>query len=216
MQKHKSIMGAKMVSQLIISCLVVQFLLLLLFIQLMVPLLHRELALYVPIARLEQTVKINKVFLLHATRERFRQWPHDEQGNIKMTGRELSLLDYQGVFAAPESHLSRAFGCSFVPWIIFPLGLRFFTRTAVQLKQDEHSRGARLISEKELEAKNDGTGILVINRIIIPDALYKRHLPVAGQTGLGKTTVLFQHLGKIQKMRRRAILNDSRLHRRTA
>ncbi len=66
MQKHRAIMSGKMCFQLFIGCLVMQLLLMLLFIQLIVPLLHRELALYWPVVRLEQLVRVNRVFLLHA------------------------------------------------------------------------------------------------------------------------------------------------------
>jgi hypothetical protein len=54
-QKHRALMTGKMYFQLSISCLVAQLLLMLLLIQLMVPLLHRELAHFWPIARLETT-----------------------------------------------------------------------------------------------------------------------------------------------------------------
>lgn len=47
-------MNGKMCCQILISCLVTQFLFVLILIQLMVPLLHRELVLYWPIAPLEQ------------------------------------------------------------------------------------------------------------------------------------------------------------------
>jgi type IV secretory pathway TraG/TraD family ATPase VirD4 len=208
-QKHKTIMAVKMYSQLFVSCLFVQFLLVLLFIQLMVPLLHRELALYWPIARLEQSLGINQVFLLHATADRLKHWPHDKEGNVRISGRDLvPQISYKAVFTAPKAHLFRACLCSFVAWILFPLGRRFFSKAAVKIKQDEHIRGARLVTEKEIVVKNDRTGILAINRIIIPDAVSKRHILIVGQTGSGKSTVLEQHRDKIQKMKRRAIVND--------
>lgn len=207
-QKHRAIMTGKMCFQLSIGCLLMQLLLMLLFIQLMVPLLHRELALYWPIAWLEQQVRVNKTFLLHATNDRLKQWHHDEEGNVKMKGRDLVRLSYKAVFTAPEAHVDRAILCSFFAWILWPVGLRFFSRTAVGIKQDEHIRGAQLITEQEIAAQNDGTGILPVGRIIIPEALSKRHLLIAGQTGSGKSTVLFQHLDQIQQSKRRAVVND--------
>ena len=114
-------MSGKMCFQLFIGCLVMQLLLMLLFIQLMVPLLHRELVLYWPVARFEQQVRVNLIFLLHATRDRLQQWHHDEEGNIKMSGRDLARLSYQAVFTAPEAHVDRPYWVhslrgSFGPW----------------------------------------------------------------------------------------------------
>jgi type IV secretory pathway TraG/TraD family ATPase VirD4 len=207
-QKHRAIMSGKMCFQILIGCWVAQFLLVLILIQLMVPLLHRELALYLPIARLEQLVKKNRMYLLHATKDRFQLWPHDKEGNIRMSSREVSRLSYKAVFIAPEAHLDRAILLSFLAYGIFPLGLRFCRGTAAKIKEDEHIRGARLITEEEIAAQNDGTGILRIGKIEIPDPLSKRHLLIAGQTGSGKSTVLFQFIDKIQQKLRRVIAND--------
>lgn len=207
-QKHRVIMSGKMCCQLLIGCLAAQLLLGLILIQLMVPLLHRELALYWPVARLEQLVKKNRSYLLHATQERLQRWPHDRKGNVRMSGRDLARLSYQAVFSAPEAHWDRAILLSFLAYGIFPLGLRFSGGSAVKIKDDEHIRGARLITEEEIASRNDGTGILSLGKIIIPEALSKRHLLIAGQTGSGKSTLLFQHLDQIQQAKRRAVVND--------
>lgn len=207
-QKHRAIMTGKMYCQLSIGCLVMQLVVLLLFIQVMVPLLHRELAWYWPVATLEQRVGVNRVFLLHATTNRLQHWRHDVGGTVTMSGQDLARLSYRAVFCAPQAHLDRALLCSFLAWFLWPVGLRFFNKTAVTIKNDEHIRGARLITEKEVAAQNDGTGILSLGRIIIAEALSKRHLLIAGQTGSGKSTVLFQHLDRIQQAERRAVVND--------
>jgi hypothetical protein len=107
-QKHRAIMRGKMYAHLIIGCLVAQLILFLVLVQLLVPLLHRELALYRPIARMQQMVKMNKVFLLHATKDRLTSWPHETQGNIKMSGRDVAGLSYRAVFTAPEACLNWA------------------------------------------------------------------------------------------------------------
>ncbi len=125
-----------------------------------------------------------------------------------MSGRDLARLSYKAVFTAPGAHVDRAILWSFLAWLFWPLGLRVFNRTAVKIKKDEHIRGAQLITEKDIAAQNDGTGILPLGRIMIPEALSRRHLLIAGQTGSGKSTVLFQHLDRIQKAERRAVVND--------
>jgi hypothetical protein len=202
-QKHRAIMTGKMGFQISVACLVAQLILLLLLIQLMVP--------FSPRARL---------VLAHCSagaagkgeqnaRDRLPKWPHDAAGIVKASGRDMiRKISYKFVFTAPEAHWDRAILLSFLAWFLWSLGLRFFAKATVKIKDSEHIRGAQLITEQDIEAHNDGTGILPISRIIIPDTLSKRHLLIAGQTGSGKSTVLIQHLDKIQRAKRRAIVND--------
>ena len=61
------------------------------------------------------------------------------------------------VFNAQEAHLDRAILCSFLAWSIFLLGPRFFRSSTVKIKEDEHIRGVRLITEEDIAVRNDGS-----------------------------------------------------------
>ena len=207
-QKHRAIMTAKMYSQIAVCCLAAQLASLLLLMQLMVPLLHRELALKWPIARLEQMVHVDERFHLHAP-GRLLAWQHTSSGIVEMTAQELIRnIAYRRVFTSKEARWGWALLLSFLPWFLCPLMLRFFSKTAVRIKEDAHIRGAKLITEAQIQAGTDGTGILQLGKITIPEMLSRRHLLIAGQTGSGKSTVLIQHLDAIQRAGRRAVAND--------
>lgn len=117
-------------------------------------------------------------------------------------------VSYRRIFTSKEAHWGWAVACSFPAWLFWPVAIRFFHRATAKIKDNEHIRGAELITEEEIRAQTDGTGILFIGRIRIPESVSRRHLLIAGQTGSGKSTILIQHLAAIQNSKRRAIVND--------
>jgi hypothetical protein len=149
--------------------------------------------------------KMNKVFLLHATKEWLTTWPHDAQGNIMMSGRDVAGLSYRVEFSAPDAHLNWVFYGSFVAWLLFPMGLRFFNRSTAKINKDEHLRGARLITENEMAAKNDGTGILRIGKInehkaaLVTLSSYRQHEAVVAIV-LGNGSI-FTHIFEMRRAR---------------
>ena len=209
-RKHRAIMTGKMCFQIAVGCLLAQLLLLVVLIDVMVPRLHRELALKWPLARLQQLMSVNGVFRLRTVEEgRLPAWPRNSHGVVEVTARELVRnVSYRRVFTSKEAHWGWAIACSFPAWLFWPVVIRFFHIATAKIKDNEHIRGAELITEEEIRAQTDGTGILFIGRIRIPESVSRRHLLIAGQTGSGKSTILIQHLAAIQNSKRRAIVND--------
>lgn len=220
--KHRTIMTSKMYLLIAAACVMAQvaFVIFLVNISIknapfignieLVSQLHRELAWKWPIAWLEHFSFINSTFHLHAAGYGgLLKWPHDEMGIVEMSAKDIiDNIPYSQVFSANSAHWGRAVGLSFLAWLIFPSTVGYFRRETDKIKSDEHIRGARLITEKDIQKETDGTGILPIGSIIIPEALSRRHLLIAGQTGSGKSTVLMQHLDAIMEARRRALVND--------
>ena len=169
------------------------------------PSLYRELLWKWPVAHLAAPVFPKGTFHLYAPR-RLQSWPHDANGYVAMTAVQLiKTVDY-GMVLMP---LRFPFVCSFLSWLFcLPLFYFYCRRITAHIKDKEHIRGAHLITESDIRAQSDGTGILPIGSIRISESLSRRHLLIAGQTGSGKSTVLFQHLEAIQKAGRRAIVND--------
>jgi type IV secretory pathway TraG/TraD family ATPase VirD4 len=120
----------------------------------------------------------------------------------------ISHIPYRRIFTSKEARWGWALLLSFFPWLFSPWLLRFFRKTAASIKEDSHIRGARLITEAQIKKETDGSGILKLGTITIPEILSRRHLLIAGQTGSGKSTLLIQHLGAIQRAGRRAVVND--------
>jgi hypothetical protein len=117
-----------------------------------------------------------------------------------MSGRNVAGLSCRAVFTAPEAHLNWAFYGSFLAWILFPLGLRFFNRSTAKINKDEHRRGARLITENKMAANNDGTGILHIGKVTISES---RVRPVRENLRCFASSWT-----RSRKRNRRAIVND--------
>ena len=218
-QKHRIMMTLKMLFQIAIFCLVLQILLFWVGMQIprfgiyggkfqtaeRVPEIYREFIWKYPAARFVQQFGINPTFHLYAP-DRLRKWPHDSRGFVAWKARDLiRYVKYEQVLRAYRL----PFYLSFLSWAcLWPLALFYVRRATAKIKDNEHIRGARLISEAEVRAKCDGSGILPIASIRIAESLSRRHLLIAGQTGSGKSTVLVQHLDVIQKAERRAIVND--------
>lgn len=169
------------------------------------PSLYRELLWKWPAARLTHHLLLNPAFHLYAP-ERLQSWPHDANGYVTMTARQMiGTIDYKMVL----NPLRFPFAFSFLSWFCcLPLVFFYCRRVTSRIKDNEHIRGARLITASEIQSQSDGTGILPIGKARISESLSRRHLLIAGQTGSGKSTVLIQHLAAIQRAGRRAIVND--------
>lgn len=228
-QKHRLMMTAKMFFQISAACLTLQTLFFLLAFKVpryalerreeahgcpaslvirsaeRVPGVYRELVWKYPVARLARSVRLDPTFRIHAP-GRLAGWPHDARGYVAMSARDiLRTVDYRQVLKAYRFPLV----FSFLSWLcVWPVALWYVRRLTARIKDQEHIRGARLITEKEIRLESDETGILPIASICIPESLSRRHVLIAGQTGSGKSTVLIQHLFAIQNAKRRAIAND--------
>ncbi|MBJ6749921.1 type IV secretion system DNA-binding domain-containing protein [Geomonas anaerohicana] len=218
-QKHRFMMSLKMLVQISTSCLTLQVLLF--WLALKIPLfqiidgrivtsdrlpgVYRELTWKYPAARLVQKVGLNPTFHIYAPGW-LKKLPHDNSGFVACRARELTqCIDYRLIMRAYRF----PFFFSFLSWACIWPGFFFYARWATaRIKDNEHIRGARLITEAEIRSKCDGSGILPIASIKLPESLSRRHLLVAGQTGSGKSTVMMQHVDAVQKARRRAIVND--------
>ena len=210
-QKHRVIMTAKMCLQISIACILLQ---LIIFCALIawetaytnrIPPLFRELVWKWPVAGLTRHLPFANIFHLYVP-HRLHSWHHDPNGMVTMTAREVfETFSYRLVLAPLKLPLA----LSFVSWFLcWPLSILYFRRSTARIKDDEHIRGARLITEKEICSESGNTGILPIASIYISESLSRRHLLIAGQTGSGKSTVLIQHLAAIQTAKRRALAND--------
>lgn len=193
--KHRVIMSGKMYAEVGVVCLVAQVILLVAASHFFVDDLHRELAWKYPIARATNSLFLKPIFHLPL------------HGKIvELTGADVASLDTSAVYLGCGWFMTIL--ASFGAWLLGLPMMRFFGKTTTKIKEDEHIRGAKLISEREIQAQTDGTGILPLGRIIISEELSGRHILIAGQTGSGKSTVLIQHLDSIQKAKRRALVND--------
>ncbi len=94
--------------------------------------------------------------------------------------------------------------------LLFPLGLRYFSSVTKDIKEDEHVSGARLISEKALAKSEPATGILKFGTVHLSHETERTHIFIAGQTGSGKSTALFQQLDSIQRANRRCLIIDNK------
>lgn len=228
-QKHRLMMTVKMFFQISVACLALQALFFLLAFKIpryavtraapvsggtsswviksaeRVPGVYREFLWKYPAARLAQSFRLNPTFHVYAP-DRLVKWPHDARGYVTMRAYDIVRnVDYRLVLNAYRV----PFFFSFLSWIcVWPVALCYVRRVTARIKDQEHIRGALLITEKAIRAESDGTGILPVSSILIPEALSRRHILIAGQTGSGKSTVLIQHLAAIQKAHRRAIAND--------
>jgi hypothetical protein len=203
-QKYRAIMTGKMGFQISVACLVAQLILLLLLIQLMVPLFHRELALYWPIARLEQLVRVNKTFPLHA-RDRLPKWPHDAAGIVKASGRDMiRKISYKFVFTVPEAHWDRAILLSFLAWFLWPLGLRFFAKATVKIKDSEHIRGVRqpvphnrsmatIVQNRELPGEIRVATVFDVGSTIRPIWFEQIEFPAEGRIFVTKVNMIWSY-----------------------
>jgi type IV secretory pathway TraG/TraD family ATPase VirD4 len=197
----------------IAGCITLQLMLLVMLVRVqvnvafeMVPAPHRELALKWPVARLEQALSSNGKFRLHSEGP-VHWWNGKRAQVVEVNARELVTLPYGRVFTSPNAHWVRAVGFSFLAWLLFPISLWQLAKETRKIKDDEHIRGAQLRTEDEVAADTVG-GILTIGRIHISEALSRRHILIAGQTGSGKSTLMIQHLASIQAAGRRALVND--------
>ncbi|UPU37867.1 type IV secretion system DNA-binding domain-containing protein [Geomonas paludis] len=228
-QKHRLMMTVKMFFQISAFCLALQTLFFLLAFKVprwsidrtaatpgrpgawiirnaeRVPGVYREFLWKYPVAHLVQSVRLNPTFHIYAP-GRLVKWPHDADGYVSMRAQEiLRNVDYRQVLKAYRF----PFFCSFLGWIcVWPAALWYVRRTTTRIKEQEHIRGARLVTEEAISSETDASAILPIASILIPEALSRRHILIAGQTGSGKSTVLIQHIAAIQKAKRRAIVND--------
>lgn len=218
-QKHRVMMSLKMLFQISTSCLILQVLLFWLGMKLplfqiidgrvvtseRVPGVYRELTWKYPAARLVQQVGLNPTFRIYAPGW-LKSLPHDANGFVVCRARDVTrCINYRLVMRAYRF----PFFFSFLSWAcLWPAALIYVRWATAKIKDNEHIRGARLITEAEIRAKCDGSGILPIASIRMPESLSRRHLLVAGQTGSGKSTVMIQHVDAVQKAQRRAIVND--------
>lgn len=170
-----------------------------------VPGVYREFLWKYPVAHLVQSVRVNPTFSIYAP-DRLARWPHDTRGYVSMRAHDiLRNVNYRQVLMAYRF----PFFFSFLGWVcVWPAALWYVRRVTRNIKEQEHIRGARLITEKAICSETDASAILPVASILIPEALSRRHILIAGQTGSGKSTVLIQHLAAIQKAKRRAIAND--------
>uniref|UniRef100_C6DZ92 Sigma 54 interacting domain protein n=1 Tax=Geobacter sp. (strain M21) TaxID=443144 RepID=C6DZ92_GEOSM len=227
-QKHRLTMTVKMLFQISAACLALQALFFLLAFKIprysvtrttssdhsaswvirrveRVPGVYREFLWKYPLAHLARSFRLDPTFHIYAPR-RLAGWPHDAQGYVAMRAHDLvQNVLYGEVLKAYRFPLA----FSFLSWVcVWPMAIRYVRRVTARIKDQEHIRGARLITEKEIHSESDGTGILPVASIRIPEDLSRRHILIAGQTGSGKSTVLIQHLAAIQNATRRAIAND--------
>ncbi|GFO63615.1 type IV secretion system DNA-binding domain-containing protein [Geomonas paludis] len=228
-QKHRLLMTVKMFFQISALCLALQALFFLLAFKVprysvertvavtgqpaswvirsaeRVPGVYREFLWKYPVALLVQSVRLNPTFHIYAP-DRLAGWPHNTRGYVTMKAQAIVRnVDYRQVLNGYRF----PFFFSFLSWLcVCPAAIWYARRVTARIKDQEHIRGARLITEKSIRSETDGTGILPIASICIPELLSRRHILIAGQTGSGKSTVLIQHLAAIQKAGRRAIAND--------
>jgi type IV secretory pathway TraG/TraD family ATPase VirD4 len=227
-QKHRLMMTVKMFFQISAACLALQALFFLLAFKIprysvtwtkateraaswtirsaeRVPGVYREFLWKYPLAHLARSLRLDPTFHIYAP-HRLAGWPHDAQGYVAMRAHDMvQNVLYGEVLKAYRFPLA----FSFLSWAcLWPLAIWYVRRVTARIKDQEHIRGARLITEKAIRSESDGTGILPVASIRIPEALSRRHILIAGQTGSGKSTVLIQHLAAIQNAGRRAIAND--------
>jgi type IV secretory pathway TraG/TraD family ATPase VirD4 len=196
--KHRVIMTGKMYFTIVVMCVAFQVVSLIAALFHFIPVWDLELLWKWPVAQLLATSPLNPTFHFHMP-----------QGVVSITAKELvTNFKYTDLFNDVDAPWGKAFALSFLAWGFLPLSLRFFSRATTQIKDDEHIRGAQLITEAEIKNKSDGTGILPMGSFKISEELSRRHLLIAGQTGSGKSSVLIHHLDAIQKSRRRALAND--------
>lgn len=193
--KHSIIMTGKMYLEIGVICLIAQAALIGILSHLFVDTLHRQLAWKYPIAVAAHYLYLKPVFNLPM------------QGQIMpVAGAEIAATSISEIYKSGGWAIS--FLASFGAWFLAPVVLRYFSKRTSNIKEDEHIRGAKLIAESEIEAQTDGTGILPIGSITISEDLSRRHILVAGQTGSGKSTLINQQIGAIQRANRRCIAND--------
>ena len=192
--KHRVIMTGKMYTEIGAACLAIQALLLFFMAFVFVDALHLQLAWKYPLAKATNFLFLKPVFRLPLNGE-----------IVPVSGAKIAALAPSSVYDAKIWFPAILISCC--AWLMaFPL-LRFFGRTTAKIKEDEHIRGAKLITEANIRTQTKG-GILPVASIQISEELSRRHILIAGQTGSGKSTVILQHLDAITKAKRRAVVND--------
>ena len=196
--KYRVLMSLKMACEIMIACLIAQAIFALIASRYLVPEPYWELSWKYPIAKVANSLFLYPSFIFHT------------DGNASVyTAAYVASLDSGSVYGgivAGKWYLSFLLSCS--AWVFSIPLYRYFYSNSKNIKNDEHIRGARLIAESEISLQTDGTGILPMGKILIPESLSRRHIFIGGQTGSGKSTVLIQHVDAIQRAQRRALVND--------
>jgi type IV secretory pathway TraG/TraD family ATPase VirD4 len=197
--KHRLIMTSKMYMEVAFACIVAQIVAFISIANFIVDPLNFGLAMKYPFACLSKYCYLHLSFNL----------PIKGQ-IIPVDAAEIASLMPHEIYLSAAWATSAMF--SFVAWFCAPIMLGYFRGRTNYLQQDEHVRGAKLITEDEVAAaarKVDCDGIIPIgSKIILPEAFECRHFLCAGQTGSGKSTVLFQLMDAVQSHQRRCLTND--------
>lgn len=94
-------------------------------------------------------------------------------------------------------------------WIFFlyPLAIRFFTKSAKEIKDDKHVRGGKLVSAKEIRRKVKN-GDLPFGNVRMPRDAETTHTFIMGRPGTGKTVLLSSILERVRERGEKAVIYD--------
>lgn len=103
---------------------------------------------------------------------------------------------------------------SLLPFTFMVVGFTWFKRRANKMYQNTHLRGARLISEKDLNDAiyDDGLNaeIYISDKVLIPQKYETHHIVLLGKPGTGKTVVISSLIEQVLKRNDKAIIIDSK------
>ncbi|MEM4406709.1 MAG: type IV secretion system DNA-binding domain-containing protein [Candidatus Methanomethylicaceae archaeon] len=94
-------------------------------------------------------------------------------------------------------------------WLLYPTMLGYFKKRAVGMMSDQHLRGQKLVSDKELVKLIRPRNIsFYIGKIPFPVEYETRHMLIVGRPGTGKTTLINEILLRLREKGTKAIIHD--------
>lgn len=93
-------------------------------------------------------------------------------------------------------------------WLLYPTMLGWFKKRAVDMMSDQHLRGQKLVSDRELSKQiKSGSISFYIGSVPFPQEYETRHMLIVGRPGTGKTTLINEMLLSLRK-RCKVIIHD--------
>ncbi|MEM7828331.1 MAG: type IV secretion system DNA-binding domain-containing protein [Candidatus Aenigmatarchaeota archaeon] len=94
-------------------------------------------------------------------------------------------------------------------WVLYPMMLGWFKKRSVDMMSDQHLRGQKLVTEKELAKLIQSRNVsFYIGEVPFPEEYETRHMLIVGRPGTGKTTLINEILLSLRGRGVKAIIHD--------